>query len=244
MEEIAQRIQQLEALVQQAGHQAQQAEQRAAAAEAQLQQQQPRGGVDPARLVDTKLLTKPSVFKGSDAEWQLWAFKFRAYCGAVDPKLLEAMQRAEAAADMRALRNASLTAGEQATSTQLYYLLVLLLDSQALATVKPVTQGEGFVAWRALVDRFQPKRPGRFAGLLQDLLHYTFPVVSIESALDEFEYGMSRYEQESGDRISDNIKLAILQRGMTDEQMRQHLVLHAGRLNTWAIARDEVRNVL
>eukprot|EP00971_Amphidinium_carterae_P185414 3681305-Amphidinium_carterae.1 len=37
---------------------------------------------------------------------------------------------------------------------------------------------------------------------------------------------MTRYEQESKDRLSDSGKLDILQRGVTDSQMRHHLLLH------------------
>ena len=47
-----------------------------------------------ATLVDTKLLSKPKPFTGRDDEWAAWSFKWKAHLGAMNPKLLSAVETA------------------------------------------------------------------------------------------------------------------------------------------------------
>ena len=82
------------------------------------------GGGQRSDLVDKRLLAKPSTFNGSQDKWSDWAFVLRAYIGAIDPKLKRDMDKA-AAADVE-IRASDLTEEEQARSSSLYYVLVLL----------------------------------------------------------------------------------------------------------------------
>ena len=46
-------------------------------------------------LIDTRMLTKPKTFSGRDEDWPSWAVVTRAYCGALDPRLLKEMEHIE-----------------------------------------------------------------------------------------------------------------------------------------------------
>ena len=52
------------------------------------------------------------------------------------------------------------------------------------------------------------------------------------------------YEEQSGDRVSENIKLAILQKYLCDGELARHLNLQSARLTTYDLARKEAINYL
>ena len=55
---------------------------------------------------------------------------------------------------------------------------------------------------------------------------------------------MKVYEEQSGDRVSENIKLAALQKHLCDGELARHLNLQSGRLTTYDLARKEAINNL
>ena len=79
--------------------------------------------------------------------------------------------------------------------------------------------------------------------MLQELLHYGFPG-DPRTALDEFEVLLRRYSPLSGEDVSESLKVALVQKGITDDALKTHLVLHASRLSTFQLLREEVRSVL
>ena len=52
------------------------------------------------------------------------------------------------------------------------------------------------------------------------------------------------YEEQSGDRASENIKFAVLQKYLCDGELVRHLNLQSGRLTTYDLARKEAINYL
>ena len=55
---------------------------------------------------------------------------------------------------------------------------------------------------------------------------------------------MKVYEEQSGDKVSENIKLAVLQKYLCDGELARHLNLQSGRLTTYDLARKEAINCL
>ena len=43
------------------------------------------------QLIDTKVLGRPGLFHGRQAEWRDWSYVFSAFCGAISGELLERM---------------------------------------------------------------------------------------------------------------------------------------------------------
>ena len=50
---------------------------------------------------------------------------------------------------------------------------------------------------------------------------------------------MKVYEEQSSDKVSENIKLAVLLKYLCDGELARHLNLHSGRLTTYDLARKE-----
>ncbi|CAK0814821.1 unnamed protein product, partial [Prorocentrum cordatum] len=251
MEEIERRFQALEGALQAAEQRVQAAEERALAAEsaaasagAAASRPVAAARAAPQDLVDTRLLAKPKAFGGSEDERPGWSFKMLAYLGALDEQMANELTAAMTF-PLEEVRNARLLEeGASQRSRQLYFILVLLLEGAALQLIKPVGVGEGYRAWRTLQDMYEPDRPGRHAGLLQELIAFQFPEDNIAGMLADFDFKVTKYESQSHERIGDRIKMAILQRGIQDEALRAHLVHNASRLVTWELMRNEVHMVI
>ena len=122
-------------------------------------------------LVDTKLLTKPNVYSGEHdgkERWATWSFKMKAYCAAMAPRLGELMGTASTQ-DVE-IRQDAMTPSDAAHSTNLYYILSLLTDAEALDIVQnsPCEQWTGGEASNG--GSWEPKVPSRFRGMLQAIL--------------------------------------------------------------------------
>ena len=95
-------------------------------------------------LVDMKLLTKPTVYPSKHdgtERWTTWSFKMRAYCAAMAPRLGELV--GSASQQEIEIRQDAMTSSDAVHSTNLYYILSLLTDGEALDIVQnsPVSNG-------------------------------------------------------------------------------------------------------
>ena len=75
--------------------------------------------------------------------------------------------------------------------------------------------------------------------MLLNLLRFEFRG-DTRSALDEFEVLVRNYEKSSGEVVTEPLKVALVQKGLTDDALRQHLVMHAARLSTYTAVRDDI----
>ena len=76
-------------------------------------------------LIDTRMLTKPRNFSGKEDDWTSFATVTRAYCGALDPRLLTEMMEAHASSDPVA--NVTMDNEEKKYRSQTLYCLLLML---------------------------------------------------------------------------------------------------------------------
>ena len=121
-----------------------------------------------AALVDTRLLGRPTTFAGEDeSSWIAWAFVFKAYCGAVDDNLQNAVETAEVEPNEIAMT--ALGPVHSRMSRQLYHMLAMLLTGRAQRIMMRVEVGNGYEVWRRLKLEFDPTVPGRTWGLVWEM---------------------------------------------------------------------------
>ena len=203
-------------------------------------------------LVDTKPIGRPSTFSGDidasgqpeDIPWSQWSFVFRSYHGAYDSVATRLLQQVEAKVeDPSVLDNESMTEAERRLSVQLFYVLALTCKGKSLQVVRRVPEGVGFEAWKQLCREFEPRLPSRFQGMLQALLSPTRTDDPVQT-IYQWESRVKVQEEQSGDEVSENIKLAVLQKYLCDGELARHLNLQSGRLTTYELARKEAINYL
>ena len=126
-----------------------------------------------AGVIDTRTLGKPKSFTGQTAEWTTWLFTFKAFACAAYAKMKEVFDLATRKGS-KAVVNSDMTAELQSLSTQLYYMLVMMLSHQALEIVRNSPKGNGAEVSRKLLWEYEPGIGIRYGAMLQSLLKRRF----------------------------------------------------------------------
>ena len=145
-----------------------------------------------------------------------------SFSAAVSPELRALMEKARTNVDD--MLNVHLTPAEQVWSRQLYYMLSLSTSGEAQRRLQNVPEGEGAEAWKVFSEHYEPKTATRNVGMLRQILLYDF---------GELTQLIDRIEQLQ----------AVFQAGIKDAVIRDHLPLHAGRLNSFDKMAAEVSTV-
>jgi hypothetical protein len=251
MQAMIQRVEAMEAALTQANAASSAASQRALDADARAQAAQSasaangNGAPTPRfnSLVDTRLLSKPRNFDGTMGGWKQFKFLFTAYAGAVSADLRKIMHDATSASTDAECLNINMGVHERGMSTQLYYMLVLQTENTALRMLEHAGDCEGAYGWRRLVREYEPDTAGRHASLLLEILSFEF-TEDTRGSLDSLDLLIMKYEDATKDTISEPLKVALVQRGIKDTTLREHLVMHSARLSDYVKVREEVRNIM
>ena len=94
------------------------------------------------------------------------------------------------------------------------------------------TQAAGAGA-SAVVDTRLLSKPMAFGGRETSWRSFKHP----RTALDEFEAPLRVYSALSGEDVSESLKVALVQKGITDDALKTHLVLHASGLSIVQLVR-------
>ena len=169
--------------------------------------------------------------------WSQRSFVFRSYLGAFDPTVTRLLRQVESnVEDPVVVDNTSMTEGKRRLSIQLFYVLALAFRGEALQVVRRVPEGFGFEAWKQLCREFEPRLPSRCQGMLQALLAPTRVDDPVQT-ICQWKSSVKVYEEQSGDKVSENIKLAVLQKYLCDGELARHLDLQSSHLTTYDLAR-------
>jgi len=152
---------------------------------------------DSERLIDTRLMQKPSTFAGDRASWSDWSFTVKAYVGAVSSRMRFLMQAAQGEENTVGLPE---DPEDQRANNQLYFVLAMLVKDMAMKRVRSAPEGHGAEAWRLLCEEYEPRRPKRFQVMLSSILR---PVLKdpLGSSLDDFERQVKQYQDQSGKEV-------------------------------------------
>jgi len=196
-------------------------------------------GGQPQHL-DLRALRSLDGFDGTQKAWRDWSLVVRNYAALVDPCLPPLMQAAEAGtADVM---NSLMDPANAAASEKLYFLLIVSCKGQALDRLVNAGNGQGVLGWRFLCEKYEPRARTRQAGLLQQLLGWSF-AGNVTERLEAWERDLSSYEQLSGETISDGIKIGVCLRQMEEGALRSHLIFNSERLKVYKDFRMELLSV-
>ena len=124
----------------------------------------------------------------------------------------------------RPITNNDMSQELQILRTQLYYMLVMLLNGQALEIVRNSLEGVGPEVWRTLLWVYEPGVGIRYGAMLQSSLKRRFgehDETNFTREIESFERDISKYEQQSSDIISDALKHGIVCGGMAHQVLKQ-----------------------
>ncbi|CAK0906981.1 unnamed protein product [Prorocentrum cordatum] len=230
MEELAKRLQAMEARQQelaqdfqrQRGQAAEQGPQAAQAELAQLRaapaaapQQQPPLERLGGATVDARTLGKPASFSGRREAWRGFCFVFHAFACAAHANVAELFKRAEAMG-ARVVDGRDLDEAAAALQPPAYALAMTTTDDTHIL-LHSVEEGDGAEAWRRLCWEYEPDKRARHAAVFHALLRREFgedPNGDLANVIESFERGVRRCEGQSGKALDPDVKISTLVGGM------------------------------
>ena len=124
-------------------------------------------------------------------------------------------------------------------------MLVMMLSDQAQEMFGTLLKVLGAEVWRKLLWEDEPGVVVKYGAMLRSLLTRRFgehDETDLALEIESFERDISKYEQQSGDLISDVIKHGIVCEGMAHQGLKQHIDLSISRLSMYKALRDEIIN--
>ena len=190
--------------------------------------------------IDTRMLGRPDTFDGSESKWGDWSTVMKAYAALCNASLVSAMPSSEV--ETQEKRNSELRdqLGVEA-SVALYYMLVLLTRNEPLNIVVNSGAGEGLLAWRCLVQRYDSAAATRLAGLLLNLMNWSF-AGDIQSRMELFARELQRYETRARESVSLNLRVGMVLNGLDRGPLKDHLLLNSAKFLTWQEFKSEIVN--
>ena len=190
--------------------------------------------------IDTRMLGRPDTFDGSESKWGDWSTVMKAYAALCNASLVSAMPASEVEAQEK--RNSDLRDQlDVEASVALYYMLVLLTRNEPLNIVVKSGAGEGLLAWRRLVQRYDSAAATRLAGLLLNLMNWSF-AGDIQRRMELFDRELQRYETRAREAVSLNLRVGMVLNGLDKGHLKDHLLLNSAKYLTWHEFKSEIVN--
>ena len=123
-----------------------------------------------------------------------------------------------------------------------YRALILFCKGKALKVVLTNKEGEGFEAWRVLVNKYEPTSKMSVVGKLAEILRTPFEGDLLD-ANTTFKRKIMIDEAQSCETISDSLKIGCAIAGMGQSSMREHLLLRATKCDSWSNFVREVESI-
>ena len=112
------------------------------------------------------------------------------------------------------------------------HALILFCKGKALKIVLTNKEGEGFEAWRAPVNKYEPTSKASVVGKLAENLRTPFDGDLLD-AIATSERKIMIYEAQSREKISDSLKIGCVIVGMGHNSMKEHLLMSATMCDSW-----------
>ena len=190
---------------------------------------------------DLRALQRVGDFTNDRAEWKRWSFVFGGYVGAASPRLLELMTRVTEL--QGEITYDALNEDDNALDHRLHYVLALVLKGDALDMLMNQEPGRGLACWRELVLLHEPRSAGHQRAKLVEILNGTNLSGTWRAKIAQWERLVMDYESQAVAPVDEEIKMAVFEKHICPDDVRDHLCLNAARLTTYDKMKDEVAGV-
>ena len=191
---------------------------------------------------DLRALQRVGDFTNERAEWKRWSFVFRGYVGAASPRLLELMTRVTEL--QGEITYDALNDDDNAMDHLLHHILALVLKGDALDMLMNQEPGRGLGCWREPVLLHEPRSAGHQRAKLVEILSGTNLTGTWRAKVAQWERLVKDYESQAVAAVDEEIKMAVFEKHICPDDVRDHLCLNAARLTTYDKMKDEVAGVL
>ena len=182
----------------------------------------------------------PGDFNGKQEEWRDWDVKLVSFLGRELNGVLGSW-----IAHVVKHRNVSALVGvlgqdSQASSAYLHCALIATCHGNAMKLVKKAGPGEGLEGYRLLLNRSDARNRQTRVMRLLAILACDLRQGDLLDNLEKFDQLVQEYENESNKVLDDDIKIGVIIKGMEMGSLREHLMLHSERADTYQLFREEI----
>ena len=152
-------------------------------------------------------------FDGREENWGTWAFVARSYLNLLSGDYETYLSMAEQATSGTTMPLSTMTPEAKKHAQTLFHVLVQCAEGKALSILRNVEASNGFQAWKALVECYEPALGGRHTAMLMGIISPSWDKVeeaNFLETIEEWEVAIRRYEDQSGDRVTDGTKVAVV----------------------------------
>ena len=134
------------------------------------------------------------------------------------------------------------SAGLKSVAADFHHALILTCKGKALKIVLTNKVGEGFEAWRALVNKYEPTSKASVVGKLAEILRTPFDGDLLD-AITTLMRKIMIYEAQSREKISDTLKIGCVIAGMGQNSVSEHLLISATKCDSWTNFVREIESI-
>ena len=193
---------------------------------------------------------QPENFSGQDTGRRDWSRLFRTWVGRFQRGRVQEIIRAvearpgyEAIVTELDLRLDDWASVEfKSVTADFHHALILFCKGKALKIVLTNKEGEGFGAWRALVNKYEPTSKASVVGKLAEIFRASFDGDLLD-AITAFERKIMICEAQSRETISDSLKIGCVIAGMGQNRTREHLLMSATKCDSWTKFVREIESI-
>ena len=139
-------------------------------------------------------------------------------------------------------RTTALEPAAKGPAASLYSSLVATCEGRALALVEKAGPGEGLEARKMLLGRYEAQTRQSKVMLMIQVLSWDLRTGDMLDCLESFDRAC-RYREATGKEIDDDTKIGVVIKGLEAGALREHLLLHSERCETYEEFRDEIDTI-
>jgi hypothetical protein len=168
----------------------------------------------------------------------------RGYISGVNKKLLRMMRVVEGYPQEIDNRNG--WENEQIElDHKLFAILTSFVDGDALDIMEAAEEGYGLECWRQFAKDNEPKGPGfNRTKLMQIIDPQIVGNRSFSVKVKKWKKLYKDYTRKGGEAIPENIRVGVLQAKLAPDKVKDHLLLNAGKFETFKAMEDEIERYL
>ena len=204
---------------------------------------------DDRRVLDEKIFKRLDNFKGDEKSWKDWSKKFKVVIGTKNKIFMRAMAKAESVSDLCTTSSIGLEDEfvnfdqniMEKLSAELYDILFMLTEDEAMSLVQSVPDMDGIAAWQKLHRNYNPKTLAR---VMQKIMMVVAPpkiqdAKTLVTMIEEWEKRIKELEADTGEKVTEVFKMAIMT-GMLPATFQEYIFQQTDEKVDYRRARDKV----
>ena len=204
---------------------------------------------DDRRILDEKIFKRLENFKGDEKAWKDFSKKFKVVIGTKNKQFMRAMEKAECLSEVCTTRSIGLKDEfvnfdqnlMEKLSAELYDILFMLTEDEAMSLVQSVPDMDGIAAWQKLHRNYNPKTLAR---IMQKIMMVVAPPKiqdskTLVTMLEEWEKRIKELEADTQEKVSEVFKMAIMT-GMLPANFQEYIFQQSDDKVDYRRSRDKV----